>query len=171
MEEFWSTLPFRTAVTKRHLWVFKHELLRFKSCHNMSIEIRSGHWLKHSKTSNLLFFSHFHVDLIVCFGTLSCCVTQLRFSFSSQTDGLTFSYRILWYRAEFMLPSIKASRPGPETAKHPKPSHYHHHADSWCEVLTVECSVWFLSDMNYKNIIPLWHYGVLYVGQWQNVSI
>ena len=72
-----------------HAWT-----ARFKSCCNISIGIRSGLWLGHSKTSNLLLFSHFHVDLIVCFGSLFYCVTQLHFSFSSQTDGLTFSCRI-----------------------------------------------------------------------------
>jgi hypothetical protein len=35
----------------------------------------------------------------VCFRSVSCCMTQLRFSFSSQMDGLTFSCRILWYGA------------------------------------------------------------------------
>uniref|UniRef100_A0A0E9REA9 Uncharacterized protein n=1 Tax=Anguilla anguilla TaxID=7936 RepID=A0A0E9REA9_ANGAN len=58
--------------------------------------------------------------LLLCSGSLSCCVTQLRFG--SQRDERTFSSRIS--RAEFIAPSIMASRLGPEAATH---SHYHTH--------------------------------------------
>jgi hypothetical protein len=40
---------------------------RFKSCHNISIGIRSGLLVEHSKTLHLLLFINSHVDLIVCF--------------------------------------------------------------------------------------------------------
>jgi hypothetical protein len=59
-----------------------------------------------------------------------------------------------------MVPSIKASCPGPEAAKH----HHHHRTtttilDCWLKVLTVECSVWFsagikvtlLTDLSIKH--------------------
>uniref|UniRef100_A0A0E9SK06 Uncharacterized protein n=1 Tax=Anguilla anguilla TaxID=7936 RepID=A0A0E9SK06_ANGAN len=50
-----------------------------------------------------------------CFGSSSCCITQL------WTDDRTFSLRMLWCRAEFMVPSILARFPGPEAAKHAHP--------------------------------------------------
>ena len=89
-----------------------------RSCHSISIGFKSG--LGHSRTFILFLLSHSEVDLLVCFGSLSCCITQLRLSFRSRTDGWTFSFRIFWERAEFMVPSIMASRPGPEAAKQPQ---------------------------------------------------
>ena len=95
VEEFWPTLPCRTALTRWHLWIFKH----WTACSSPATTSQLG--LVLDLTSNVLLFSHFQADLIACFRSLSCCMTQLRFSFSTQTDGLTFSCRVLWYRAEF----------------------------------------------------------------------
>uniref|UniRef100_A0A0E9WMB6 Uncharacterized protein n=1 Tax=Anguilla anguilla TaxID=7936 RepID=A0A0E9WMB6_ANGAN len=38
--------------------------------------------------------------LLLCFGSLFCCVTQLCFSFSLRTDDWTFLLRAFCYRAE-----------------------------------------------------------------------
>ncbi len=47
-------------------------------------------------------FSRSVVDLLVCLGSLSCCMTQLWPNFSCQTDALTFDSGILWDTEEFM---------------------------------------------------------------------
>jgi hypothetical protein len=65
-------------------------------------------------------------------------MTQLRFSFSSQTDGLTLSCRILWYRAEFMSSFYWGKSSGTWGSK----AFPNHHTastmlDRRCEVLTV----------------------------------
>ncbi len=90
-----------------------------RSCQSISIGFKSGLWFVHSKTLILFFLSHSEVNLLVCLGSLSYCITQVRLSLRSQTDGWTFSFRIFWLSAEFMVPSIMASRPGPEAAKQP----------------------------------------------------
>ncbi len=92
-----------------------------RSCHIISIGFKSRHWLGQSKTLILFFLSHSEVDLLVCLGSLSCCITQVRLSLRSQTDGRTFSFRIFWFwvlSAEFMVPSFMASHP--EAAKQPQ---------------------------------------------------
>ncbi len=61
-----------------------------RSCHSISIGFKSGLWFGHSITLILFFLSHSEVDLLVCLGSLSCCITQVRFSLRSQTDGRTF---------------------------------------------------------------------------------
>ncbi len=91
-----------------------------RSCHSISIRFKSGLWFGHSKTLILCFLSHSEVILLVCLGSLSCCITQVCLSLRSQTDGQTFSFRIFWQSAEFMVPSIMASRPGPEATKQPQ---------------------------------------------------
>ncbi len=56
----------------------------------------------------------------LCLGSLSCCITQVCLSLRSQTDGWTFSFRIFWWSAELMVPSIMSSHPDPEAAKQPQ---------------------------------------------------
>ncbi|XP_054652192.1 F-box/WD repeat-containing protein 4 isoform X4 [Dunckerocampus dactyliophorus] len=63
---------------------------------------------------------HSEVDLLVCFGSLSCCRTQVGFSLRSPTDGRTFSFKICLSTAEFMVPFVTASLPGPEVPKQPQ---------------------------------------------------
>ena len=45
---------------------------------------------------------HSVVDLLLCLGSLSCCMIHFQSSFSCQTDGLTFDSRILCYTEEFV---------------------------------------------------------------------
>lgn len=49
--------------------------------------------------------------MLLCFRSSSCCRIQ------AETHGLKFSCRILWLRADFIVPSNTASRPGTETAQ------------------------------------------------------
>ncbi len=65
-----------------------------RSCHGILIGFKSGLWFGHSKTLILFFLSHSEVDLLVCLGSLSCCITQACLRLRSQTDGWTFSFRI-----------------------------------------------------------------------------
>uniref|UniRef100_A0A673FRQ1 Anoctamin n=1 Tax=Sinocyclocheilus rhinocerous TaxID=307959 RepID=A0A673FRQ1_9TELE len=46
-------------------------------------------------------------------------MTHFLLRLSSQTDDLTFSFRICWYNSEFIVPSMKTSLPGPDAAKQP----------------------------------------------------
>ncbi len=46
-----------------------------RSCHSSSIRFKSGLWFGHSKILILFFLSHSEVDLLVCLGSLSCCIT------------------------------------------------------------------------------------------------
>ena len=66
------------------------------SCHSISIRLRSGLWLGHSKRHIFFCRSCSVVDLLLCFGPLSCCITQLLLSFNWRTDSLTFSCKISW---------------------------------------------------------------------------
>ncbi len=77
-----------------HRRVFEHEIDCLNSCHSISIGFMSGLWFGHSKTLILFFYSHSKVGLLLCLGSLSCCITQMRLSLRSQTDGRTFSFRI-----------------------------------------------------------------------------
>lgn len=52
-------------------------------------------------------------DLLLCFESLSCYMTQFRSSVSCRTGGLTFGYKILWYTEEFMASWMTARCPGP----------------------------------------------------------
>ncbi len=81
----------------------------------------------------------------MCFGSLSCCVTQVRLSLRSQTNGRTFSFRIFWQRVEFMVPLITASHPGPG----PGPDHHTTTTmfDCWYDVLFMKCCVGFTPDV------------------------
>lgn len=53
----------------------------------------------------------------MCFLSLSCCISQVCLSFMAQTNSRTFSFR---QRAEFTVPSITVSQPGPEAAQKPQ---------------------------------------------------
>ena len=56
-------------------------------------------------------------------------ITQLLFSFSYWTDYQTFSLRMFWYRAEFMIPSKLSRSQGSKVPTH------HHINITMCDVL------------------------------------
>ena len=95
-KEFWPTLLLRNCFNLATLEGFRAWAAHLRSCHSISIGFRSGLWLDHSRTFILFLLSHSEVGLLVCFGSLSCWVSQLHLSFRSQTDGQTFSFRIFW---------------------------------------------------------------------------
>lgn len=81
----------------------------FRSFHSISIGLRSGLWLGHSKTLTFFCANHSLAEQFVCLGSLSYCMTHFLLSFSSQTDTLTFSCGICWYNSELIAPSMKAA--------------------------------------------------------------
>ncbi len=71
-----------------------------ESFHNILIGLRSGLWLSYSKTLTLFFFNHSLVELLVCLGLLSCCMTH-----------------VLMRLLKFIVPSMMAGSPGQDAAK------------------------------------------------------
>ncbi len=107
----WSVLDhilYRTTSTLWCWWVSSFELLA-------SAPYTKGP--DHSKTLTLFFFNHSLVKWLVCLGSLSFCMAHFLLKLSSGTDVLIFSFRICWYISEFFVPSMMASRPGPDAAK------------------------------------------------------
>ncbi len=118
---------------------FRAWMYCLRSCHSISIGFKSGLWLGHSKTIILFFLSHSEVDLLVCLGSLSCCVTQVRLR--SQTDSRTFSFRIhgsINYGKSSRSWSCKAA-----------PDHHTTTTmfDCWYDVLFMKCCVGFTPDV------------------------
>ncbi len=61
----------------------------------------------------------------------------------SRTDGRTLSFRICWQTAEFMVPFITASLPGPEAAKQLPTTIFY----CWYDVIFLKCCVTFTPDV------------------------
>lgn len=81
--------PFSSAI---FLWCLMWIAL-LRSCQSFSLRLRSGLWHGHSRRRIFFRWSRF---LLLCFGSLSCCITQPQLSFRWQTD-LTFSFNeSLW---------------------------------------------------------------------------
>lgn len=118
----------------------------FRSCHSISTRFRSWLWLGHSKVFILCFLTHSEEDLLVCFGSLSCCRTQMCFSSRSQTDSRTFSFRMFWSLAEFMFAFTTASllvlRQQNSPDCHTSSTIYH----CWYDVPFLKCCVTFTPD-------------------------
>lgn len=55
---------------------------RLRFFHSISMRFKSSIWFCHSKTSLLLLLSHSEVNLLVCFTSLSSCITQLPLIYS-----------------------------------------------------------------------------------------
>ncbi len=119
-----------------------------RSCHSISIGFRSGLWLGHSKVFILFFFSHSEVDLLVCFGSLSCCRTQVRFSLRSRTDGRTLSFRIFMVDSR-IHGSIYHSKSSRSWSSKTAPDHHTTTTIFYCwyDVLFLKCCVTFTPDV------------------------
>ncbi len=115
-----------------------------RSCHSISIGFKPGLWLGHSKTFILFFLSHSEVDLLVCLGSLSCCITQVCLSLRSQTDGRTFSFRIFWYHG-----SINYGKSSRSWSCKAAPDHHTTTTmfDCWYDVLFMKSCVGFKADV------------------------
>lgn len=102
MEEPWS-IHFCNSATLDSFWTWTTCL---RSCLSILMAFSSGLWLSHSKIF-LFFFSHPEVDLLVCFGPLPFCRTHICFSVRTRSNGQTFSFRIFWSIAEFMVEKLR----------------------------------------------------------------
>ena len=110
----------------RHANSFSCEMLEgflacpvcFKSSHNISVGLSSELWVGQSRTLHFIVYSQSLMDLLVCFGSLSCCRLQFCFSFNVFTGGLTCSSITLQCKVEFMMDSMMVSWSGPAAAKH-----------------------------------------------------
>lgn len=49
------------------------------------------------------YFSFVEADILLCFGSLSCCIIQSQLSFQWQADDLTFSYKMSWFFLQHTL--------------------------------------------------------------------
>ncbi len=100
---FWPTPPDRSSPDRQVLG------LSFCSLHRVSMGLRSGDWLGHSRTLKCFLRSHSLVALAVCLGSLSCWKTQLGAIFYSLTEGRRLLAKI-----------IAIHRPVPFAEKHPQ---------------------------------------------------
>lgn len=101
----------------------------------------------HSSWGFWLDLDYFLVDLLVCLGSLSGCITQCWWpSFRWQTDGLTFDSRIFWYTEECMVDSLTARTTGPVATKQTKTS------PLYCGVWQL---VWGIWGTVYEQTSPL----------------
>ncbi len=116
-----------------------------RSCHSIPIGFKSGLWLGHSKTLILFFWSHSEVDLLVCLGSLSCCITQVRLSLRSQTDVLLQDF-LIECRIHGSINYGKSSRSWSCKAA---PDHHTTTSmfDCWYDVLFMKCCVGFTPDV------------------------
>ena len=107
-----------------------------RSCHSISIGFRSGLWLGHSKVFILFFFSHSEVDLLVCFGSLSCCRTQVREQMAGDSpSGFFGKQQNSWFHLSQQVFQVLKQQ------NSPRPSHYHHHILLlvWCSFSEMLC--------------------------------
>ena len=99
LRKVWPTPQCRIISAVRCFTGFLH--VQPVSPHSISVGLRSGLWLiDHSRTPHFLGLSHSLVDLLVCFGSFSCCRVQLCFSFNFFfffTDGLRCCSSTLWH--------------------------------------------------------------------------
>lgn len=56
-----------------------------------------------------MVLSQSEMDLVVCFGSLCYCTTQVNLGFSSQTGSWKISFRIFCCEAAFLDPSVRNS--------------------------------------------------------------
>ena len=114
----------------------------FKSCHNISIGIRFGIRLGHSKTSNLLLFNHFHVDLCVldhCLAAWPSCASASAHRWMAWHSPVELSdtEQHSWFLLSRQVVQVLRQQ------SIPKPSHYHHHASKlvWGSYWRTQCLV------------------------------
>lgn len=99
----------------------------FKSPYSISIGLRFRLWFVHFRIHNIFPLSHFLVELLKCFWSLSCCMVNICFSFNFLTWYNIFlqessgkiknSWWIMWWWAGQAL--LEQDRP--------KPWHFHFH--------------------------------------------
>ncbi len=84
------------------------------------------------------------MDLLVCLGSLSCCITQVRLSLRSQTNSWTLSFEVQnsWFHQLWQVIQVL------ELKNSPTSSHYQHHVWLlvWCTFYEMLC--WFYARCN-----------------------
>ncbi len=108
--------------------------------HLNRIQVRT--WLGHSKSLHFCFSSA--IQRWICWCVLDHCPAA-EHKFASAWGHVQMAGHcpsgFFGRQAEFMVPFITASLPGPEAAKQPRPSHYHHHTLLlvWCSFSEMLC--------------------------------
>ncbi len=118
-----------------------------RSCHSISIGVKSGLWLSHSKTLISFLLSYSELDLLMCLGSLSCCKTQERLNLRSNwwLDILLQDFLIecrihdsfdVWQVVQVL--KIQS-----------RPDHHTNNTifDCWYDVLFMKCRAGFTSDV------------------------
>ncbi len=118
-----------------------------RSCHSILFGFKSGLWLGHSKTLILFFLSHSEADLLVCLGSLSCCITQVRLNlFTNWWPDILLQDFLIECRIHGSINYGKSSRPWSCKA-----ASDHHTTttmlDCWYDVLFMKCCVGFTPDV------------------------
>lgn len=96
-EDFWHTFLYNIDSVHWGFWAFPCALLGCR--HRISVGLRSGH-LQH--LDFFFLFNNFVVELLLSFGSVSCCKAQFQSSCRCWTNGIVFDSSILWYTEEFM---------------------------------------------------------------------
>ena len=96
-------------------WMTVHNIL-----HCAKTKCRSGRfsviqWLIEAPLAEITY--SLSLDLQLCLGSLTCCMTRFQPGFNWETGGLTFDTRILWYIEEIIVNLVTAGCPGPVAAK------------------------------------------------------
>jgi len=92
----------------------------FYSLHKISMGLRSGDWLSHSRTLRCFLRSNSFVARAVCLGSFSSWKIQPHFIFKALTDGRRFWLKISRDMALFILPSTRINFPFPFAEKQPQ---------------------------------------------------
>jgi len=91
-EEYWPTPLYNNApvLTEVCRHVFMHSFLKVPHQYLNQVEVWTLTELLQAELLILFFDMLSVVDLLLCLGSLSCCMTQIRPSFSCQTGPLNF---------------------------------------------------------------------------------
>ncbi len=144
-------------------WGCRWAIWTFNSLQRLSMGLRSGDWLGHSRTLKCFLRSHSFIARAVCLGSLSCWKTQPRFIFNALADGRRFSLKISQYMAPFILSFTQISRPCPFAEKQPQ---------SMMQLLWMQLSIlsppnttsWVFTKKLYFGFI--WPYDILPILFW-----
>ena len=91
--------------------------LRIRMPHKYSIGFRSGDMLGHSNTLTFCFSRKAVVCLERCYGSLECCNTAILPTFCR--EGTIFSFKLLQYTVESIIPSMNLISPVPAALVQP----------------------------------------------------
>lgn len=99
LKRIFDTLFFTTLI--RFIEVFGHFLMRS----SLRVPPQNFSWVEVGTFAHLDFFflfNNFVVELLLSFGSVSCCKAQFQSSCRCWTNGIVFDSSILWYTEEFM---------------------------------------------------------------------